>query len=191
MLRLIQVLLLSVIAAGTVHSAEIGDDGLHKQQWFATTFRDIAEDIETAKEEGKRLAIIFEQRGCIYCRKLHEEVLSDQKVSDYIKDNFMVVQYNLYGDEEVIDLDGETLTEKTAARKWRIVFTPTIVFLPEERAGESHVGEAAVATIPGAFGKGTTKHMFEWVKAKGYDGEEPFQKYHARRLQEDPNPNMD
>ena len=47
------------------------------------------------------------------------------------------------------------------------------------------------ASMPGAFGKGTTKHMFEWVKAKGLRGEEPFQKYHARRLQEDPNPNMD
>ena len=36
----------------------------------------------------------------------------------------MVVQYNLYGDEEVTDLDGEVLSEKQAARKWRILFTP-------------------------------------------------------------------
>ncbi len=191
MQRLFQCLILFTLAIATTNAAEVGDDGLHKQAWFVATFRDIAEDIETAREEGKRLAIIFEQRGCIYCRKLHEEVLSDQGVAGYINDNFMVVQYNLFGDEEVTDLDGETLTEKTAARKWRIVFTPTIVFLPEQPSNENHVGEAAVATIPGAFGKGTTKHMFEWVKAKGYEGEEPFQKYHARRLQEEPNPNMD
>lgn len=191
MIRLFQSLAAILFLTSVTTAAEIGDDGLHKQSWFATSFRDIAEDIQTAKDEGKRLAIIFEQRGCIYCRKLHREVLNDEKVASFIKENFLVVQYNLYGDEEVTDLDGETLTEKTAARKWRVVFTPTIMFLPEEADDEKDVGQAAVSTIPGAFGKGTTLHMFEWVKANGYEGDEPFQKYHARRLQEDPNPNMD
>lgn len=191
MIRLFQSLAAILFLTSVTTAAEIGDDGLHKQSWFATSFRDIAEDIQTAKDEGKRLAIIFEQRGCIYCRKLHREVLNDEKVASYIKENFLVVQYNLYGDEDVTDLDGETLTEKTAARKWRVVFTPTIMFLPEEADDEKDVGQAAVSTIPGAFGKGTTLHMFEWVKANGYEGDEPFQKYHARRLQEDPNPNMD
>lgn len=163
-------------------SGEIGDDGLHKEDWFTVSFRDIAEDIEAAKGDGKRLAIVFEQRGCIYCAAMHEKLLSDPEVRDFIKANFVVVQYNMFGDEEVIDLDGEVLTEKTAARKWGYVFTPTIVFLPEEAPKGQPVGEAAVATMPGAFGKWTFLHMFEWVAAKGYEGEEHFQKYHARML---------
>ncbi len=175
----------------SANSAELGDDGLHKPAWFATTFKDITEDLETAADEGKRLAIIFEQRGCIYCRRLHEKVLSDAKVAGYIEENFMVVQYNLYGDEEVTDLDGEVLSEKQAARKWRILFTPTVLFMPESKANEKDAGSVAVATLPGAFGKGTTQHMFEWVRSKGYEGEESFQRYHARRLQEEPNPDMD
>jgi hypothetical protein len=116
-------------------SAEIGEDGLHKQDWFALTFRDVAEDIEAAREEGKRLVMIFEQRGCIYCAQMHEKILSDPEVADFIKANFKVVQYNMFGDEEVTDLDGDVLTEKTAARKWGYVFTPTMMFLPEEEAG--------------------------------------------------------
>lgn len=168
----------------SLKAAEIGDDGLHKQDWFTTTFKDMSEDIETAKAEGKRLAIIFEQRGCIYCRKLHEEVLSDPEVKDYISKNFMVVQYNMFGDEEVIDLDGSELTEKKAARKWRVVYTPTILFLPETAPENQSVMQAAVSAMPGAFGKWTTLHMFEWVKEKGYAGEEHFQKYHARKLAE-------
>ena len=163
-------------------SAEVGDDGLHKEEWFSITFRDMAEDIAAAKDEGKRLAIIFEQRGCIYCAKMHEELLSDPEVRDFIEANFKVVQYNMFGDEEVTDLDGEVLTEKTAARKWGYVFTPTIVFLPEQAPEGKTVAEAAVATMPGAFGKWTFLHMFEWVAAKGYEGEEHFQKYHARML---------
>lgn len=174
-------LALSVMAGG---AADIGDDGLHKQEWFAITFRDIAEDIEQAQALGKRLAITFEQRGCIYCRQMHESILSDPEVRDYVQENFMIVQYNMFGDEEVTDLDGETLTEKAAARKWGYIFTPTIVFLPQEAPQKLTVAEAAVATMPGAFGKWTFLNMFRWVKEKGYEGQEHFQQYHARIIRE-------
>ncbi|MGJ8570027.1 MAG: thioredoxin family protein [Hoeflea sp.] len=176
----------AAIAALTAQawSSEIGEDGLHKEDWFALTFRDVAEDIETAREEGKRLVMIFEQRGCIYCAKMHETLLSDPEVADYIKANFKVVQYNMFGDEEVTDLDGEVLSEKTAARKWGYVFTPTLVFLPEDVPEGKTVAEAAVATMPGAFGKWTFLNMFKWVAEKGYEGDEHFQKYHARIIKE-------
>lgn len=171
---------LLLITTGPAIAATIGEDGLHKEDWFTITFKDVAEDIATASENGKRLAIVFEQRGCIYCAKMHEKILSDPEVSNYIKENFMVVQYNMFGDEEVIDLDGSELTEKTAARKWGYVFTPTIVFLPEEAPEGQTVAQAAVATMPGSFGKWTFLNMFKWVNEKGYEGEEHFQKYHAR-----------
>mgnify|MGYP001827261588 FL=1 len=179
-------LAVTVLLAGITSAlaAEVGDDGLHKQAWFATTFRDIKEDMATAKAEGKRLALIFEQRGCIYCRQVHETVLTDPEVRDFIKDNYMVVQYNLYGDEEVTDLDGEALTEKTAARKWRVTFTPTIFFMPEETDGKKDVGASTVAVMPGAFRKGTFLDMFQWVHKKGYETEEGFQRYHARMIVE-------
>ncbi|MFU0505533.1 SoxW family protein [Pseudaminobacter sp. NGMCC 1.201702] len=184
MLKTIFAALGMLIALALPAAAEIGDDGLHKEAWFSMTFRDIAEDIASAKEEGKRLAIVFEQRGCIYCAAMHEKLLSDPEVRDFIEANFKVVQYNMFGDEEVTDLDGEKLTEKTAARKWSVVFTPTILFLPEEAPEGKTAAEAAVATMPGAFGKWTFLHMFQWVSEKGYEGEEHFQKYHARMLEE-------
>lgn len=179
-------LAVTVLLAGITGAlaAEVGDDGLHKQAWFATTFRDIKEDMATARAEGKRLALIFEQRGCTYCRQVHEKVLTDPEVRDFIKDNYMVVQYNLYGDEEVTDLDGEALTEKTAARKWRVTFTPTIFFMPEETDGTKDVGASTVAVMPGAFRKGTFLDMFQWVHKKGYETDEGFQRYHARRIVE-------
>jgi thioredoxin-related protein len=177
-------LMSGLFAAVPLQAATIGEDGLHKQEWFALTFKDVAEDIEAAAEEGKRLVIIFEQRGCIYCRKMHEELLTDPEIADYIKANFKVVQYNMFGDEEVTDLDGEVLTEKTAARKWGYVFTPTIVFLPEEAPEGMTAAQAAVSTMPGAFGKWTFLNMFRWVREKGYEGDEHFQKYHARIINE-------
>lgn len=177
-------LVIATMLALPAAAAEVGEDGLHKQDWFTITFRDIAEDIEQARSEGKRLALTFEQRGCIYCRAMHEKILSDPEVRDYLRENFMIVQYNMFGDEEVTDLDGDVLTEKTAARKWGYVFTPTIVFLPEEAPDGATVAEAAVATMPGAFGKWTFLNMFRWVREKGYEGDEHFQHYHARIINE-------
>lgn len=170
-------------AAAPARAWTMGDDGLHKESWFALTFRDVADDIREANRNGKRLVLDFEQRGCIYCTKMHEEILSDPKVAAYIKANFMVVQYNMFGNEAVTDLDGQQLTEKTAARKWRLLFTPTLLFMPDHvpKKPES-AAEAAVAAMPGAFGKSTFLDMFEWVKQRGYSTDEPFQKFHARMV---------
>ena len=186
MLKTVLAFMLAAMAlhASPAMAATLGDDGLHKEDWFSITFRDVAEDIQSAKDEGKRLVIIFEQRGCIYCAKMHEVLLADPEVADYIKANYKVVQYNMFGDEEVTDFDGEKLTEKTAARKWGYLFTPTIVFLPDEVPKGKTVAEAAVATMPGAFGKWTFLNMFRWVREKGYEGDEHFQKFHARIINE-------
>lgn len=184
MLRFALLLTTFLVSLEASVAAEVGDDGLHKQDWFSITFRDLGEDLETANENGKRLVMFFEQRGCIYCREIHENVLSDPEVSDFIKDKFMVVQYNLYGDEEVIDFDGDSLTEKSAARKWGVLFTPTILFMPEQASGEKNAQQQAVAVMPGAFRKGTFLDMFKWVHAKGYDGDEGFQQFHARSIRE-------
>ncbi|MEO1722604.1 MAG: thioredoxin family protein [Pseudomonadota bacterium] len=163
--------------------AEPAPGALHHQDWFAVTFKDMREDLETAADEGKRLAVIIEQHGCIYCRKLHEEVLSDPEVAEYITENFVVVQLNMFGDEEVTDLDGEVMTEREAVRRWAVAFTPTVLFLPEDAAEDATVSDAAVEKMPGAFGKWTTLDMFRWVRIKGYEGDEHFQKFHARNIE--------
>ena len=38
--------------------------------------------------------------------------------------------------------------------------------------------------MPGAFGGWTTFNLLNWVQEHGYDEDEGFQRYHARRLQE-------
>ncbi|WP_370212960.1 SoxW family protein [Roseovarius sp.] len=177
----------------TAASAELGDDGLHKTDWMRDTFKDLREDLAEANAEGKRLAIIMEQRGCVYCTQMHEEVFPQPVLADYIRDHFFIVQMNLHGDTEVTDFDGEALSEKQAARKWGMLFTPTILFLPEEVAEDQTAAQSAVAVMPGAFGLGTTIDMFTWVAEKRYelDNGEDFQRYHARRIQERDNGSTD
>jgi thioredoxin-related protein len=185
MKRLIAALMLCLMPiVGT--AAEVGDDGLHEQPWIRDTFKDLREDLAEANAEGKRLVVMVEQRGCIYCAKMHKEVFSRPEVAAYIADNFFVVQVNLHGDTELTDFDGEVLSEKQATRKWGLLFTPSILFLPEEVDEDATAQTASVALMPGAFAAGTTLDMFTWVNEKRYelDSDEDFQRYHARRIQE-------
>jgi hypothetical protein len=73
-------------------------------------------------------------------------------------------------------------SEKDMVRKWGMLFTPTLAYFPEEVPEDMTAAQAAVALVPGAFGKWTTFNMMNWVVKKGYEGDEPFQKYHARML---------
>lgn len=185
--------LTSIIAAGfmmlatpVLAAAPMGDDGLHKPEWLHDTFKDMSEDLETAKSEGKRLLIIWEQRGCIYCKKMHEEVFPDPEITALLEDKYFVVQMNLFGDVEVTDFDGTALSEKEMARRWGIMFTPTMMFMPDTLPEKGKTAaQAAVVSMPGAFGKYTTKSLLTWVLEKGYDGDEHFQKYLARKIAED------
>ncbi len=170
----------------TAHAfaAELGDDGLHKAPWMRDTFKDMSEDLSEANAEGKRLMIIIEQRGCIYCKKMHEEVFVDPKVAEVIEQNFFVVQINMFGDVEVTDFDGTALPEKDMVKRWGALFTPTLYFFPETVSDGQTAVQAAVANMPGAFSVSTTYDLLNWVLEKGYEGDEPFQKYHARKINE-------
>lgn len=187
--------LFALVLAAPVAATELGmgDDGLHKSDWMRDTFKDLREDLAEANAEGKRLVLFFEQRGCIYCTQMHEEVFPRPEIDSYIRDNYFVVQLNLHGDTEVTDFDGKVLSEKQIARRWNILFTPTILFLPEEVPEGDTAPQAAVAVMPGAFGPGTTLDMFTWVREKRYllDDGEDFQRYHARRIQERSNGSTD
>lgn len=184
-MKLFRILTVATLLAFPAAATELGDDGLHKPDWLRNTFKDVREDLAEANSEGKRLLLMVEQRGCIYCTKMHEEVFPDPEIDALIRDNYFVVQLNLFGDVEVTDLDGETLPEKEMAAKWGVMFTPTLIFLPEAAPEGVTVPDAAVALMPGAFGKGTTSALLTWVKDHGYESGEHFQKFLASRVNPD------
>ncbi len=167
----------------TAQAAEMGDDGLHKTEWMRETFLDLREDLTEANDEGKRFAIIIEQRGCMYCRKMHETIFPDPEIEAIISDNFFVIQINMFGDLDVTDFDGEVLTEKEIMFKWGVNFTPTFMFFPESVDDGLDARQAAVAQMPGAFGRSTTLAVFEWILMEGYANDVSLQKHIATKFQ--------
>ena len=184
MLRIISVAAAFLLNGLAAQAVELGDDGLHKPDWLRTTFKDMAEDLDEANAEGKRLLLLFEQRGCIYCTKMHSEVFTIPEIEQMLSEDYFVVQVNLFGDEEMTDFDGTVLSEKKMAIRWGVVFTPTLLFMPDAPPEGGNAGQGSVMTMPGAFGKGTTVDLLTFVLEKRYEQEEHFQKYHARMINE-------
>lgn len=172
----------AVLVASSTFAAELGDDGLHKPTWLRETFKDLRDDLDEANAEGKRLLLIVEQRGCIYCAEMHKKVYTDPKIDSLLHGSFFVVQINMFGDVEVTDFDGTALPEKDMVQRWGVMFTPTMIFLPQEVPDTTTAAESSVAMMPGAFGVQTTEALLIWVRDKIYTSNGQFQKFLAERM---------
>jgi len=125
-----------VAAVETVTEAEM-DAGLvnpgyvEKPAWFKNSFLDIREDISEAAENGRRVMLYFYQDGCPYCAKLIQDNYTQRSIVEKTQKYFDVIAINMWGDREVTDLAGKTVTEKQFAKAARVMFTPTLLLLTE------------------------------------------------------------
>lgn len=149
----------------------VGEDGLYHEPWFLQSFLDLREDLESAAASGKRFAIMWELRGCPYCRETHLVNFADSGFASYIRDNFEILQLNLIGARKVTDFDREELSEKDLARKYGIRFTPTLQFFPPSSGGLEAKDAMAreVARAPGYLKPPHFLAMFRFVRERAYE----------------------
>ena len=149
----------------------LNDDGLYEQPFFVQSFLDLAEDLELAADSGKRFAVMWELRGCPYCKETHLVNFADPEIRDFVSGNFDILQLNLIGSREVVDFDGEAMEERALARKWGVRFTPTTQFFPEtlDQVAGRKGSEAEVARMPGYFRPPHFLAMYRFVREKAYE----------------------
>lgn len=161
----------TTVRAAAAEAPVLNDDGLYEQPFFVQSFLDLAEDLELAADSGKRFAVMWELRGCPYCKETHLVNFADPEIRDFVSGNFDILQLNLIGSREVVDFDGEAMEERALARKWGVRFTPTTQFFPEtldEVAGRKG-SEAEVARMPGYFRPPHFLAMYRFVQEKAYE----------------------
>jgi len=100
--------------------------------WFKLSFMELEEDVAEAAEEGKRLMLLFHQDGCPYCNVFVERNLAQKDIEQSLKTKFDVIEFNMWGDREVVSVGGEIYTEKLFAEALGVQFTPTVLFLTED-----------------------------------------------------------
>lgn len=136
-------------------AAAPGDDGLFHEPWFLESFLDLHEDQEAAASAGRRLAVLWELRGCPACRQLHEDTLSDARVAAATRARLDVVLLDIIGARPVTPPRGSAtggptggaVAERALARAWGVRGTPTLQVLA--RAGEMPGGRIEAARLEG------------------------------------------
>lgn len=163
--------LLAAPLPATAAALTLNDDGLYTKPWFLQSFLDLNDDLKEAADKGKRLAVMWELKGCPYCKKMHEINLADPAIESFIKDKFELLQLNLIGAREVTDFDGQRLPEKEFARKYGVRGTPTFQFFPERADGLAQKAPQAreVARWQGYMEPKPFAAMFRFVADKAYE----------------------
>jgi thioredoxin-related protein len=164
----------SLALSGRLARAEaiLTDDGLYKEPWFLESFLDLAEDLDGAQAQGKRFAVMWELRGCPYCRETHLVNFAQPRISDYVRANFEILQLNIIGSRKVTDFDGQEISEKSLAAKYGIRFTPTVQFFGEQPAQLKALApeKREVARAPGYLRPDDFLALFRYVREKAYEG---------------------
>ncbi len=66
--------------------AILTDDGLYRQPWFLDSLLELADDLDDASGKGKRFAIMWELRGCPYCKDTHLVNFAKPEIADFVKE---------------------------------------------------------------------------------------------------------
>ena len=93
---------------------------------------DLAAEIEDARDEGKRLVVMFEQEACPWCLKMRERVFPESRIDKYFSSHFVMLPSDIRGDLEMVAPDGKAMTQKEFARQKRVRATPVFLFFDLE-----------------------------------------------------------
>ncbi|MFN7065521.1 MAG: thioredoxin family protein [Aquificaceae bacterium] len=105
------------------------------------SFLNLKEDMEEARRENKFLFVMFHQEGCPFCDKMRKVAFQDKGVQDYYSKNFYMVEIDIIGSNEVVDLDGNKLSERQFSLRHGVRLTPVFMFFDKDGK--------VVAKVPG------------------------------------------
>ena len=108
-------------------SAETRDPATY---FFNETFGDFQEELETARDAGKKaILIMFVMDECPYCHRMRTTVLNQANVQDFYRDNFLIFEVDIEGDIEITDFNGKLTRQKEFAEiDNRVRATPVFAF---------------------------------------------------------------
>lgn len=175
MRHFVAVFLAVLLGVGMAQAAQPRDPYQH---FFNESFGNFAEELELAREEGKKgVMIFFEMDECPFCHYMKQNVLNQPEVQDYYRENFLLFTVDIEGDIEITDFEGNTMAQKEFAfEKNRVRATPVIAFYDlQGQPIHRHTGRTA--------GVDEFMWMGEYV-AEGVYNDEPFTRFKREKRRE-------
>lgn len=168
------------LALVTLNAGAAGTGRDPYTHFFNQTLGDFAEELATARAEGKQgILIFFEMDECPFCQRMKETVLNQPQVQEYYSKHFLNFAVDVEGDVEVVDFERRTMSQKDFAFKVnRVRATPVFAFYD--------LNGKQVARFTGAT-SGVDEFMWlgEFVAEGHYKGM-PFTKYKRQKSEEKP-----
>jgi thioredoxin-related protein len=98
--------------------------------WFKQSFLNLPEELKEAEKAGKiGIIVYFGQDNCAYCDALLNVNFKTQRdIVAYTRKFFDVIPIHIWGNLEVITVDGKKLTEKAFSDREKTNFTPSLIF---------------------------------------------------------------
>ncbi len=124
------------------------------------SFLNLKEDLEDSVREGKYLFIMFHQEGCPFCDKMRRTTFQDKEVQSYYTKHFNMIEIDIKGSLEMVDLDGRKITEREFALKHGIRLTPVFMFL--DKKGN------VIAKVPGYIEPREFLLIGRWIVEEHY-----------------------
>jgi thioredoxin-related protein len=97
--------------------------------FFDETFGNYQEELEVAKEDGKKGVFIFyHMEECPFCHRMRTTILQDPEVIKFYKSNFMTIMHDIEGSHQITDFDGfEETAQNIAEKRYRVRATPVMM----------------------------------------------------------------
>jgi thioredoxin-related protein len=160
--RTLVLLVALLLACGSARAQVVSPHAIEIPAWFSESLLEMRDEVRDAAAQGKRVLLYFGQDGCPYCTTLMRDNFSQRAIADKTRKHFVAIALNVWGDREVLWLDGRRTSEKALARELRVQFTPTLLFIDEKGAVAlrlngylpPHRFEAALDYAAGLAGKG-------------------------------------
>ena len=137
---------------------------------------------EAAAPHGKKLAVLFEARGCYYCQKLDDQVLNRKDIKRLVDREFELVRVDVNGYSSIVDLDGGQMTETTLSKQWKVTNTPTMIFFPANKNALPGK-EIILSRMSGVHEPEKIKELLYKVSAHGKDPDALAKLQGFRRLE--------
>lgn len=147
------------------------------EHFFNQSFGDFPEELARAREEGKKgILLFFEMDECPFCHRMKQTVLNQPRVQDFYRERFLNFVVDVGGDLEIIDFNGEHMSEKDFAFKQnRVRATPVFQFYNLE-------GEPVARFTGATSGVDEFLWLGEYV-SEGHYQDMPFTRYKRERGQ--------
>ena len=146
-----------------------------KDVFFDESFGNYQEELEVAKEAGKKgIFMFFHMEECPFCHRMRSTIMTEPDVVSLYKDNFLTFMFDIEGSHAVVDFDGtESTGQALAENKYRVRATPVMMIFDTE-------GKPLVKYT----GPTRTKEEFKWLAEYVIDGSyktQPFTAYKRAR----------